>query len=113
MALRSSVNICRADADAAVMLMTARQQSRNLRLLHAHITGEVAACPRYRGGPLMASHDRKDSPHPSDGSAQRAESQEARERRKRHESENHDHALEETFPASDPVSAFVPSKSPD
>lgn len=64
----------------------------------------------------MASHDRKDSPHPSDGSAQRTKSQEARERRKRrkrHESENHDHALEETFPASDPVSAFVPSKSPD
>lgn len=58
----------------------------------------------------MASHDRKDSPHPSDNCTQRPESHEARERRKLHESENHDHGLEETFPASDPVSSFVPSK---
>jgi hypothetical protein len=61
----------------------------------------------------MATHDRKDSPHPSDSSAQRAESRDARERRKLHESENHDHGLEETFPASDPVSSFVPSKGLD
>ena len=33
--------------------------------------------------------------------------------RKRHADENQDHALEETFPASDPVSPFVPAKAPD
>ncbi|GAA5082378.1 hypothetical protein [Lysobacter panacisoli] len=36
-----------------------------------------------------------------------------REKRKRHESDNQDQALEETFPASDPVSPFVPAKAPD
>jgi hypothetical protein len=61
----------------------------------------------------MTSRDRKDSPHPSDSSEPTSESREARERRKLHESENHDHSLEETFPASDPVSPFVPAKSPD
>lgn len=35
------------------------------------------------------------------------------EKRKRHESDDLDEALEETFPASDPVSPFIPSKSPD
>ncbi|WP_024889138.1 hypothetical protein [Luteimonas huabeiensis] len=33
--------------------------------------------------------------------------------RKRHENENQDEALEETFPASDPVSPFVPAKRPE
>ena len=61
----------------------------------------------------MTSHDRKDSPHPSDRGDTPAESREARERRKLHESDNHDRGLEETFPASDPVSAFVPSKGFD
>lgn len=58
----------------------------------------------------MTSHDRKDSPHPADRGRTQRESQELRERRKQHESDNHDHGLEETFPASDPVSIFVPSK---
>jgi len=35
------------------------------------------------------------------------------EKRKRHESEDLDEALEETFPASDPVSPFIPSRAPD
>lgn len=61
----------------------------------------------------MSSRDRKDSPHPSDRNEQQREGQEARQRRKQHESDNHDQALEETFPASDPVSTFVPAKSPD
>lgn len=61
----------------------------------------------------MASHDRKDSPHSSDTQESKPESRQARERRKQHESENHDHSLEETFPASDPVSPFVPAKAPD
>lgn len=35
------------------------------------------------------------------------------EKRKQRESEDLDEALEETFPASDPVSVFLPSKSRD
>jgi hypothetical protein len=58
----------------------------------------------------MASHDRKDLDHPSDPGRRKSESREALLRRKQHESENHDQGLEETFPASDPVSAFVPAK---
>ncbi len=37
----------------------------------------------------------------------------ARERRQQHEDDNLDEALEETFPASDPVSPFVPAKEKD
>lgn len=36
-----------------------------------------------------------------------------REQRKQHESDNVDEALEETFPASDPVSPFMPAKPVD
>ena len=35
-----------------------------------------------------------------------------RVRRKQHENDNMDEALEETFPASDPVSPFVPAIPP-
>lgn len=38
------------------------------------------------------------------------ESPDDRTRRKQHESENQDEALEETFPASDPVSPFLPAR---
>ncbi|MCE7031302.1 hypothetical protein LY625_01445 [Lysobacter sp. GX 14042] len=31
----------------------------------------------------------------------------------KHQDENHDEALEETFPASDPVSPFVPAQPPE
>lgn len=56
--------------------------------------------------------DRKDTP--AQGEQVECEETEAQRReRKRHESENHDEALEETFPASDPVSPFVPAKAPD
>lgn len=58
----------------------------------------------------MAKHDRKDPDHPSDRPAQEKESQAERNRRKHAESENQDHSLEETFPASDPVSPFIPAK---
>jgi hypothetical protein len=61
----------------------------------------------------MTSHDRKDISHPADKCQPKPESREARERRKQHESENCDHSLEETFPASDPVSSFVPAKGLD
>jgi hypothetical protein len=58
------------------------------------------------------SRDRKDPP-PPDCPPPAPESDEERLERKRHASENQDHALEETFPASDPVSPFVPAKTPE
>jgi hypothetical protein len=61
----------------------------------------------------MHSHDRKDPAH--DDERKRKESGEQagqREQRKQRESRNQDEALEETFPASDPVSPFIPAKSP-
>ena len=55
--------------------------------------------------------DRKD---PSiDGDAKLDETPREKQKRKEHESENQDEALEETFPASDPVSPFIPAKAPD
>lgn len=65
----------------------------------------------------MSSKDRKDLPHPDDRKdderAQTAPETEAERReRKRREAENHDEALEETFPSSDPVSPFIPSRTP-
>jgi len=56
--------------------------------------------------------DRKDIPDP-DENLEREETEAQRRERKRHESENQDQALEETFPASDPVSPFIPAKAPD
>jgi hypothetical protein len=58
------------------------------------------------------SRDRKDPPAPGENT-EANESPSQRDRRKRHESDNQDEALEETFPASDPVSPFVPAKAPD
>ncbi len=58
----------------------------------------------------MSSHDRKDSHHHHDQVDPGKETPEQREQRKRKESENHDQSLEETFPASDPVSPFIPAK---
>ncbi|KAF1691261.1 hypothetical protein [Pseudoxanthomonas koreensis] len=54
--------------------------------------------------------DRKDPPPP--GSEPGHETELQRRERKQHESRNQDEALEETFPASDPVSPFVPAKLP-
>lgn len=56
--------------------------------------------------------DRKDIPTPGE-QVDCEETEAQRRERKRHESENQDQALEETFPASDPVSPFVPAKAPD
>lgn len=56
--------------------------------------------------------DRKDPPEPSE-ERDCPESGDQHRQRKDHESSNHDEALEETFPASDPVSPFVPAKAPD
>jgi hypothetical protein len=58
------------------------------------------------------TRDRKDLPNDSCKPEQPEHPQHRRER-KEHESENQDEALEETFPASDPVSPFVPAKTRD
>ena len=57
------------------------------------------------------NRDRKDPPDPS--SQNEDESPAERRERKQRESQNQDEALEETFPASDPVSPFIPAKRPD
>jgi hypothetical protein len=54
-------------------------------------------------------HDRKDLPPPCESPAAARETPAERAQRKQHESDNQDEALEETFPASDPVSPFVPA----
>ncbi|HET6432778.1 hypothetical protein [Dyella sp.] len=75
----------------------------------------------------MSDTDRKDQPvKPSPDQAGKSgpgtggarpdrghESGQQRGERKQHESENQDEALEETFPASDPVSPFIPAKVPE
>jgi hypothetical protein len=62
----------------------------------------------------MSSHDRKDPAHPDGKDTPAApETPAMRARRKARESDNQDEALEETFPASDPVSPFVPAKVPE
>ncbi|GGK06976.1 hypothetical protein [Luteimonas terricola] len=58
------------------------------------------------------SRDRKDLPQEHDPHAP-PESPGDRARRKDKESENQDEALEETFPASDPTSPFIPAKVRD
>ncbi len=61
-----------------------------------------------------ANRDRKDPSPGPDGPAghHRREDEYQRQQRKDHASDNQDEALEETFPASDPTSPFVPSKPP-
>lgn len=62
----------------------------------------------------MSSHDRKDPAHPDCKDIPAApETPAMRAQRKARESDNQDEALEETFPASDPVSPFVPAKVPE
>ena len=60
----------------------------------------------------MSNQDRKDPPIPGETLAV-GESELERQRRKAHESDNQDESLEETFPASDPVSPFIPAKPRD
>ena len=52
---------------------------------------------------------RKDPPVPGDRGCE-PESERERRERKEHEDRNQDEALKETFPASDPVSPFIPEK---
>ena len=68
---------------------------------------------RHRSG----NQDRKDPPLDADDADALARSEpetaEQRALRKRHESDNQDESLEETFPASDPVSPFIPTRAPN
>jgi len=59
----------------------------------------------------MTNRDRKDPPPP--GTGRQPDSPQQEHERKQHEDRNQDEALEETFPASDPVSPFVPAKVPE
>ena len=54
--------------------------------------------------------DRKDPPARGTPKRMHPETTEERATRKRKESANVDQALKETFPASDPVSPFIPAK---
>jgi hypothetical protein len=58
------------------------------------------------------ARDKKDPPA-EDEERDVRETPAERRKRKQHESENQDQALEETFPASDPVSPFIPARAPD
>jgi hypothetical protein len=61
----------------------------------------------------MSSHDHKARHHPSFSHDKEREADKKHSAHKKHETEIYDSALEETFPASDPVSPFIPAKSPD
>ena len=61
----------------------------------------------------MSTRDRKDLPVPGSDRPSAPETPHERRRRKERASRNQDEALEETFPASDPVSPFVPARVPE
>jgi hypothetical protein len=61
---------------------------------------------------MSNQRDRKDLP-PRDDDECPPETPESRRQRKQHESDNQDEALDETFPASDPASPFIPAKTPE
>ena len=61
----------------------------------------------------MSQRDAKDpDPKRPHGGAGATESAPAKRERERHADDNLDEALDETFPASDPVSPFVPAVRP-
>ncbi len=55
--------------------------------------------------------DQKDLPHPDPGAP--GTDSVSPQRAKLHNGRNHDEALEETFPASDPISPFVAAPTPE
>jgi hypothetical protein len=59
-----------------------------------------------------AEQDSKDPPIPGSTTSQPTETEEERRAREERANRNQDEALEETFPASDPVSPFIPAKPP-
>lgn len=72
----------------------------------------ISEWQQTNGRQAMTSQDRKDLTHPDLAPPRRTESDLERQGRKRHESDLTDEAVEETFPASDPVSPFIPAKPP-
>ncbi|MBB3342681.1 hypothetical protein [Luteimonas sp. RC10] len=65
---------------------------------------------------MNPDHDIDKTPDERDRAPTPASPEDAREHRghrERHEENTHDEALEETFPASDPVSPFVPARDPE
>ncbi|KRE94969.1 hypothetical protein ASG87_16955 [Frateuria sp. Soil773] len=61
----------------------------------------------------MTSSDRKGGRHPDPERPGSAESEAERRLRKQREDEIQDESLEETFPASDPVAPFIPTRPPE
>lgn len=59
------------------------------------------------------TRDQKDLPERHGSHPHPRETAQERRVRKAHADDNQDEALEETFPASDPVSPFVPAKRHD
>jgi hypothetical protein len=57
------------------------------------------------------TRDKKDPPGP-DHERDAYQTPEQREQRKRHQNQLQDEAVEETFPASDPIAPFVPARPP-
>lgn len=74
------------------------------------VEGEPAEPLPVRVPAEQAAQDRKDCGDRHRGGQ---ESPLQRRQRKEHANSNQDEALEETFPASDPTSPFVPAKAPD
>ena len=68
--------------------------------------GKAAATTRKH----VPAGDRKDPPARGTPKRMHPETTEERAKRKSKESANVDQALKETFPASDPVSPFIPAK---
>src|SRR3546814_16953548 len=75
-------------------------------------TGLQDLAREYRSTAMSNHRDRKDLPAEDDRNRP-PETPEHRKHRKQHESDNQDEALDETFPASAPISPFVPAKTPD
>src|SRR3546814_1694703 len=74
-------------------------------------TGLQDLAREYRSTAMSNHRDRKDLPAEDDRNRP-PETPEHRKHRKQHESDNQDEALDETFPASDPISPFVPATTP-
>jgi hypothetical protein len=85
-------------------------------LAHAHLDHWRTGRPQVRRAftaseeCVMCVYDRKDPPPAGWPKQYRPETVEEWRARKRHESDNQDEALMETFPASDPVSPFIPAR---
>lgn len=59
----------------------------------------------------MGHTDRKDASAPDQ--ERKPREPDRKDANRQHEEDDLDEALEETFPASDPVSPFIPCKTPD